>query len=260
MSPASTQRLTALGTLCRRPTALLLPLTPLVLLVFAGLLIARTVRAVFAGRFPARFDADTAADLAESDLASAAAQPVTGFARLTTFRPTPRRAVSGAVALFVGVLFAAAAAGGTYAFLNSQAAISAVTVKSGSLALTVQYGTTTAGSTTAIPSTAWATMLPGDVVGQQFTITSTGSATANVTARLSALTAWEIRIAPGTCPATQLTTSPLTTSAAAQGQIAPGTSSVVCVQATLPATAAVGVEATTAPFTILIDATQVPTP
>ncbi|MDP9026612.1 MAG: hypothetical protein M3N46_03535, partial [Actinomycetota bacterium] len=184
-----------------------------------------------------------------------------GIARgLTALRPTPRRAVSGAVALFVGVLFAAGMAGGTYAFLNSQATIPAVTVKSGNLALTVQYGSTTAGATTAIPNTAWATMLPGDFVGQQFTIASTGSATSNVTARLSALTAWDIRIAPGACPVTQLTTTPLTTTAAAQGQLAPASSTVVCVQATLPSSAAASVEATTAPFTILIDATQVPTP
>lgn len=256
MSTASTQRLTALGTLCRRPTALLLPLTPLVLLVFAGLLIARAVRAALARRFPAPFEADT-----DSEPTVDVAPTVSGLGRgLSTFRPTPRRAVSGALALFVGVLVAAGMAGGTYAFLNSQAPIPAVKVTSGSLALTVQYGATTAGATTAIPNTAWATMLPGDFVGQQFTIASTGSATSNVTARLSALTAWDIRIAPGACPATQLTTTPLTTTAAAQGQIAPGASSVVCVQATLPASAATAVEATTAPFTILIDATQVPTP
>jgi hypothetical protein len=257
MSPASTQRLTAIGTLCRRPTALLLPLTPLVLLVFAGILIVGSVRAALAGRFPAQLE--TEAD--ELSAPEPAAAPTTRLARgFSAVRPTPRRAVSGAFALLAGVLVAAGMAGGTYAFLNSQASIPAVTVKSGSLALTVQYGATTAGTTTAIPTTAWATMLPGDFVGQQFTIASTGSATANVTARLSAVTAWDIRIATGACPATQLTSAPLTTSAAAQSQIAAATSTVFCVQATLPAGAAAAVEATTAPFTILLDATQVPTP
>ncbi len=260
MIPASTQRLTALGTLCRRPSALLLPLTPLVLLVFAGLQLATTVREALARRSSTARSADAAAEEVPAH-ELIAATPTSRLGRgISAVRPTPRRALGGAAALLGGVLVAASMAGGTYAFLNAQVTTAPVTVKSGSLALTVQYGSTTAGSTTAIPSAAWATMLPGDVVGQQFTVTSTGTATSNLTARLSALTSWDIRIAPGACPATQLTSAPLTTTAVAEGQIPPATSSVVCVQATLPAGAAASVETTTAPFTILIDATQVPTP
>jgi hypothetical protein len=178
---------------------------------------------------------------------------------LLALRPTPRGALAGVAALTAGILVAAAMAAGTYAFLNSQAiAASAVTIKSGNLALTVQYGSGAAGASTTIPTTAWATMLPGDVVGQQFTIASTGTAASNLTARLSATSAWEIRVAAGTCPGTQLASAPLTTSAVAEGALPGGQNSVVCVQATLPASAAASVSGTSTTFSVIIDSTQVP--
>lgn len=178
---------------------------------------------------------------------------------LLALRPTPRGAIGAAIALFAGVVVAAGMAAGSYAFLNSQAtATSAATIRSGSLSLTVQYGAGAAGSSATIPTNAWATMLPGDVVGQQFTISSTGSAAATVTARLSASSAWEIRVAPGTCPATQIAGAPLSTTATAEGTIPAGTVSTVCVQATLPSSAASTVAGTTAGFSIILDSTQVP--
>jgi hypothetical protein len=174
-------------------------------------------------------------------------------------RPTPRGALGAAAALTAGVLVAAGLAAGSYAFLSSQAtATSAVTIKSGNLALTVQYGAGAAGSTATIPTTAWATMLPGDVVGQQFTLASTGTAGSTLTARVSATSAWQIRMASGTCPGTQLATAPLTTTAVSAGSIAGNTSSSICVQATLPSTAAANVSGTTSTFSIIIDSTQVP--
>lgn len=169
-----------------------------------------------------------------------------------------RHILGGAAAALGGVLIAAGMAGGTFAFLNSQATTPAVTVKSGNLALTVQAGFGAAGSTAAIPSTAWATMLPGDYAGQQFTLTSTGSADSTVTARLSATSAWDIRLAVGTCPATQLSSTPMTTAAVSYGSVAAGLSTVVCVQATLPAGAAATVSGSSAPFSIIVDAVQVP--
>src|SRR4051812_34412603 len=178
---------------------------------------------------------------------------------LLILRPTPRGALAGAAALTAGILVAAGLAAGSYAFLNSQATVtSAVTIKSGNLALTVQYGAGAAGSTTTIPTTAWATMLPGDFVGQQFTLASTGTAGSTLTARLSAASAWQIRIASWACPATQLTSAPLTTTAAAAGSILGNATSTICVQAALPATAAATVAGTTSAFTIIIDSTQVP--
>ena len=178
---------------------------------------------------------------------------------LQILRPTPRGALAATAALLAGILVAAGLAAGSYAFLNSQAtATSAVTIQSGNLALTVQYGAGAAGPTATIPTSAWATMLPGDVVGQQFTLASTGTANSTLTARLSASSAWEIRIAFGACPSTQLTSAPLTTTAAAAGSISGGSSSSICVQATLPASAAATVAGTTSSFTIVIDSTQVP--
>src|SRR4051794_6035743 len=179
--------------------------------------------------------------------------------RLRALRPTRRGAIGAIAALAAGILVAAVLAGGSYAFFSSQtSAASAVTIKSGSLALTVQYGAGAAGSTATIPTTAWATMLPGDVVGQQFTLASAGTAGSTLTARLSAASAWQIRIAFGTCPGTQLASAPLTTTAAAAGSILGGSASTICVQATLPTTAAATVAGTTSAFTIIIDSTQVP--
>ena len=178
---------------------------------------------------------------------------------LIALRPSPRGALAAVAALVAGILVAAGLAAGTYAFLNSQAIVaSAVTIKSGNLALTVQYGAGTAGTTAAIPTTAWSNMLPGDVVGQQFTLTSTGTAGSTLTARLSATSAWNIRIGMGACPAGQLPSAPLTTSAAGIGSILGGANSTVCVQATLPTAAAANVSGTSAAFSIIIDSTQVP--
>lgn len=266
MSSASTQRYPALGTLCRRPTALLVPLAPLVLLVLAGLQVASTARATKARRSLARYaNAETFAlehtVLEQTVLEHIVAEPSTRVGRsFSAIRPTPRRAVGTAAALFGGILVAASMAGGTFAFLNSQAAIPATSVKAGTLGVTVQYGSVAAGSTAALPTTVWTNMLPGDFAGQQFTIASTGSANSNITARLSVGTAWDIRVAAGSCPTTQLTNTPLTTSAGAYGTLVAGTSSLVCVQATLPAGASASVEATAIPFSIFIDAAQVPSP
>ena len=266
MSSASTQRYPALGTLCRRPTALLVPLAPLVLLVLAGLQVASTARATKARRSLARYaNAETFAlehtVLEQTVLEHIVAEPSTRVGpSFSAIRPTPRRAVGTAAALFGGILVAASMAGGTFAFLNSQAAIPATSVKAGTLGVTVQYGSVAAGSTAALPTTVWTNMLPGDFAGQQFTIASTGSANSNITARLSVGTAWDIRVAAGSCPTTQLTNTPLTTSAGAYGTLVAGTSSLVCVQATLPAGASASVEATAIPFSIFIDAAQVPSP
>jgi hypothetical protein len=247
----STPRLVALGTLCRRPTVLVLPLTPLVLLVFAAVSVATTVRARRDLRFASSEDA------AVESPEPLAAEPTRLSRGLSTFRPTPRRLLGGAAAVMGGILVAASLAGGTYAFLNAQATTPAVTVSSGNLAVTVQYGSGPAGASTAIPTAAWSNMLPGDVVGQQFTIANTGSANAALTARLSATTAWDIRLAAGACPTAQLASAPVTTTAVSYGTLLTNTNSVICVQARLPAGAAASTEASSAPFTIMIDAKQV---
>lgn len=174
-------------------------------------------------------------------------------------RLSVRAALGATAALATGILVAAGLAGGSYAFLNSRATTPVITITSGNLALTVKYGTGTAGTVAAIPTTAWATMLPGDVVGQQLTIASTGSASSTLTARLAATTApFEIRIASGTCPATVISGAALTTTAAAAGTLAGGASSTVCVQATLPASAAASAAGASTAFSLILDSTQVP--
>ena len=247
----STPRLSALGTSCRRPTVLLLPFAPLVLLVFAAASAAATVRA----RLDVRLA--SSADAAIASPEQLAPEPTRLPRGLSTLRPTPRRVLGGTAAVMGGILVAASLAGGTYAFLNAQATTPAVTVSSGNLAVTVQYGSGPAGATAAIPTTAWSNMLPGDVVGQQFTIANTGSANATMTARLSATTAWDIRLAAGTCPTAQLTSAPITTTAVSYGTLFSNTNSVICVQASLPAGTPASTEASSVSFTIMIDAKQV---
>lgn len=169
-----------------------------------------------------------------------------------------RRALAGVAVVMAGVFFATGLAAGTYAYLNAQVTTPAITVKSGNLAVTVQYGSGVAGAATTLPTAPWGSMLPGDVVAQQFTVANTGTAGANFNVRLSVVTAWDIRLAAGTCPATPLTTTPLTMTAVAAGSLSGGSSSAVCLQATLPSTSAASVSGTMPTFSVLIDATQVP--
>lgn len=261
MSTATTQRLTAIGTHCRRPAALLVLFAPVVFLVFLTLLLASTTRTALAGRSAVESAAGSStAELAAPDAstAEAEARSATWVGRsLVALRPNPRRAVGAAAALFGGILVAASMAGGTYAFLNAQATTPAVTLSSGSLLMTVKYGSGTAGSTTAIPTAPWSTMLPGDVVGQQFTIANIGTVGTTVTVRLSAETAWDIRLAPGTCPSTPLASAPLTTVSATVATVAAGASAIVCVQAGLASGAPASAEATSSALAILLDAKQV---
>ena len=171
-------------------------------------------------------------------------------------RLTARTALTSTAAVLIGVLVAAAGASGSYALWNSTAAITDTAITSGSLGLTVKYGTDPAGATAAIPATAWSNLLPGDSVRQQLTVASTGSAKSAVTARLSAVTAGvEIRVALGACTATPLAGAVLTTTAAALGDFTAAASSPVCVQVTLPTTSA-DVQGQSVAFGIVFDATQ----
>jgi predicted ribosomally synthesized peptide with SipW-like signal peptide len=259
MNSDRTQRILDRVAIWRRPTSLLILLVPALAVAFA--ITTRLADAPFGPSLWSALEAAYTKLFAQP----AASAPVVASAQtsrraqvLRGLRPTPRSTFGAIGILTIGILAAAGFAAGTYAFLNSQATTPVATITSGNLAITVQYGSTTAGSTTAIPTAAWTAMLPGDVVGQQFTITSTGSAGSNVTARLSAVSAWDIRIAAGACPTTQLTGAPLTTTAVFAGALGGGGTSPVCVQATLPAGAAAGVQGTSAAFSIVLDATQVP--
>lgn len=172
--------------------------------------------------------------------------------------PRPRLGVRALLAstgaILAGLLVAVAGTTGSYALWNHAAPIADASVSSGSLGLTVKYGSGAAGSTTAIPTASWSSMLPGDYVGQQITVTSTGTATGNLTARLSAATPYQIRLASGTCPSSLLSSAVLTTTAASAGSITAGASRTLCVQVALPSAATSSVSGTSSPFTIVIEA------
>lgn len=244
MRTASTHRLVAIGTLCRRPWALLVPLAPLVLLVFIGMLLVSSARASLARPLTASHTGTTPASAPE-----AVSQPAPrGF--------QPVRTVGVAAAMLGAVLLAASAAGGTYAFLNSRQTISGVTVTSGSLSMTVEASGAAAGPTTAIPTAAWNNMLPGDFAGQTVTLANTGTVDTVVTAQLAGTPAWNIRISLGACPSTLLTSAPLTTGASAVTTIAAAANSVICVQASLPTTADAATENTASGLNITFNAEQ----
>lgn len=167
-----------------------------------------------------------------------------------------RAALASAAAILAGILLAVAGTSGSYALWNSAAPIADATITSGSLNITVKYGAGTAGATAAIPTAAWSSMLPGDFVGQEITVANTGNIAATMSARLTATTPYEIRVAPGTCPSTLLTTTALTTSALNYGTMPGGTNTVACVQVLLPTTAAAGVQGTSSAFTVTITGAQ----
>lgn len=167
-----------------------------------------------------------------------------------------RAALASSAAILAGILLAVGGTAGSYALWNAAGPIADASVTTGSLGITVKYGTDAAGSTAAIPTTAWSSLLPGDFVGQEITVANTGNISATMSARLTATTPYEIRVATGTCPVTQLVSTALTTSTLNYGTLAGGASSTVCVQVTLPTSAAASVQGTSSPFTITITGTQ----
>lgn len=176
------------------------------------------------------------------------------------FRVRPAGLAATAGAILVGVLAAASTAAGSYAYLNSTASTGSAgtTVTAGTSSLTLQSGSGAASSSITMPSTAWNRMLPGDVVGQPLIITNTGATPLALTTRLSAVSAWEFRIASGACPSGVLPGAALTATATNFGTLAAGASTTVCLQAALPASAPAAAQGTTAAVSLLIDGVQTP--
>jgi alternate signal-mediated exported protein len=177
--------------------------------------------------------------------------------RAPRIRVGMRSLLASAAAVLAGVLIAVAGTSGSFALWNQAAPIADASVTSGSLALTIKYGSGAAGSTAAIPSANWSKMLPGDFVNQQVTLTSTGSVSANLTASIGSPTSpFQVRMASGTCPSTLLATTALATTASSLGTLAAGASQTYCVQVTLPASAASGAAGASNAFTITIGASS----
>lgn len=165
-----------------------------------------------------------------------------------------RALLASAAAVLAGILIAVAGTAGSYALWNQAAPIADTTVTSGSLGLTIKHGSGAAGSSATLPTGNWTNLLPGDFADQQVTLANTGNATGTLTARLGTATPYQIRLASGPCPGTQLTATPLSTTAGAVGTIAGGASQTMCVQVALPITAASNVSGTSSSFTLTIEA------
>lgn len=179
--------------------------------------------------------------------------------RLRFPRITPAKIFATAAAILIGVFGAVTAAAGSFAYLNATAPVgTASTVTAGTSVITLQQGAGAATSTLTMSNTVWNRMLPGDFVGQSLTINNTGDAPLSISTRLSATIAWDIRVAAGACPVTQLTGAVQTTTSTALSTLAAGASTTVCVQAVLPTTAANSVQGTSPVVNLTVDGVQVP--
>ncbi|CAN5456626.1 hypothetical protein BH09ACT4_BH09ACT4_17190 [soil metagenome] len=174
-------------------------------------------------------------------------------------RVTPGRLAAVAAAVLLGVFGAAGAAAGSFAYLNSTATIgSNSTVTAGTSSLTLQSGANPAGTAITLPATVWNRMLPGDIVGQTITVNNTGDTPLTVSTRLSVAIAWDIRVAAGACPGTQLPGAAQTTTSTTYATIAAGATSTMCIQALLPTTASNVVQGTAPVVSLIVDGVQVP--
>jgi hypothetical protein len=180
-------------------------------------------------------------------------------ARLGRPRITPASIGISAAAILLGVLGAAGTAAGSFAYLNSTATVGQnSTITAGTSAITLQQGAGAATTNLTMTTSAWNRMLPGDVAGQAITVNNTGDTPLSISTRLSSLIAWDIRVATGACPGTQLPGAAQTTTSTTLSTIAAGSSATVCIQATLPLGAANNVQGTSPAVNLVVDGVQVP--
>jgi hypothetical protein len=178
---------------------------------------------------------------------------------LRRIRITPGRIAASAAAILLGVFGAAGTAAGSFAYLNSTASTQAgSTITAGTSALTLQQGAGVAANAITLSTAAWNRMLPGDIAGQTITVNNTGDTPLQLSTRLSNAIAWEIRVATGSCPATQLSGAAQTTTSSGLATVAAGSATTVCVQAVLPTTAAASVQGTSPIVSLVVDGVQVP--
>lgn len=174
-------------------------------------------------------------------------------------RVTPGRIAATAAAILLGVFAAAGTAAGSFAYLSASAPVgTASTVTAGTSALTLQQGAGVPSSSITLGATVWNRMLPGDIVGQTVTVANTGDTPLAVSTRLSAVSAWEFRVASGACPVTQIPGAALTTTSSAYATIAAGADSIMCIQAVLPTTAPDSAQGTNPVLQLIVDGVQVP--
>ena len=73
---------------------------------------------------------------------------------------------------------------------------------------------------------------------------------------MSAASAWETRIAAGTCPTSVISGAALTTTSAGATPLALGATQAMCIQVLLPTNAAAASENTSVTFTVNLTGTQ----
>lgn len=147
-------------------------------------------------------------------------------------------------ALAAATVIAVGLSGGSYALWVDANAVPAGTVQSGTIGLTA------ASSFTA---SSWSNMLVGESVRQSFTVTNTGTVPLTLSGSATAGSSFAIRLASGTCPTSDLTSTPATTSATALGTLAVGATRTLCVQVTAVTGAT---SATSTPFTVTVTGAQ----
>jgi hypothetical protein len=134
-----------------------------------------------------------------------------------------RALIGASSAIGAACVIAVGLSGSSYALWADNGAVAAGTVQSGSIGLSTG-GTLTAAS--------WSNMLVGESVRQPFTVTNTGTVAMTLSATATAGASFAIRVASGTCPTTDLTGTPATTSATALGTLAVGATRTLCLQVT----------------------------
>lgn len=172
--------------------------------------------------------------------------------------PGIRGLLSIAGALGAGVSIAVLAAGGSYAYLNVTVPTGAAggTITAGTSSLTLKRGSDAATSTLTIPASAYANMLPGDVVNQPLTLAGPGNVGQIVTAAITDDGPWETRIATGVCTGT-LPGAPLTATPVSLTTLAAGATQTICVQVTLPSGAPASAMGTNLTYTLSLSGSQV---
>ena len=164
--------------------------------------------------------------------------------------PTIRGMLVSTALVSLGAVLGISSAGGSFASWISSDNVSAGTITSGTLAITVN------GSTAyALSGTAWSSLLPGDVASQQVTVKNTGTTAATLTASTSSPSgAIDVRVQSGACAGTIAGSSSTAAPTSLAGPLAGGASMTVCIQVSLTSTA---VQGQSAPFTMTFTADQV---
>jgi predicted ribosomally synthesized peptide with SipW-like signal peptide len=165
-------------------------------------------------------------------------------------RPVLASLLASSVAVAVGVVVAITASGGTFALWTSTQTLSAGSVTSGSMTLTVN-----AATTVALSGTAWSTLLPGDWVQKQVTLKNTGTVAATVSASTTgSFGPLLVHAAKGACSG-QLTGTSSTVSPTSFGTFTAGESSLACIQVSLPTSTANGAQGSAQSFTVTFSET-----